>query len=90
MTDFGQWVQLVSALSLSEFERGTYVLRMRSHLLAEDVFLISRDELLDCIPEDVVAYTARELRNLMRRVRTQDRLKQVHELKKVFDGEILL
>jgi hypothetical protein len=75
------------ALSLSDFERGTYVVKIRSALLGEDIYFVSNERLLDRVPEGFAVYTARELRAL--KGVTKEHLKGVHHIKRIMDGEIL-
>lgn len=74
------------ALSLSEFEAGTYVVKVRSHLLREDIYFVSNEKLFDRMPVGFAVYTAKELRAL--KGSTKDDIKSVHRIKRAFDGEI--
>lgn len=47
-------------LSLSEFEAGTYVVKVRSALLGEDIYFVSNEKLFDRVPDGFVVYTAKE------------------------------
>ena len=76
------------ALSLSEFEAGTYVVKVRSHLLGEDIYFVSSEKLFDKVPDGFVVYTAKELRAL--KGSAKEDIKNIHRLKKAFDGEISL
>jgi hypothetical protein len=73
-------------LSLSEFEAGTYVVKVRSALLGEDIYFVSNEKLFDRVPEGFVVYTAKELRAL--KGSTRNDIKNVHRMKKTFNGEI--
>ena len=75
------------ALSLSEFEAGTYVVKVRSHLLGEDIYFVSNERLFDRVPDGFVVYTAKELRVL--KGSTKNNLKNVHRIKRTFNGEIV-
>ena len=75
------------ALSLSEFEAGTYVVKVRSHLLGEDIYFVSSEKLFDKVPEGFAVYTAKELRAL--KESTKDDIRNVHRVKRTFDGEII-
>jgi len=74
------------ALSLSEFEQGKYVVKVRSHLLGEDIYFVSNERVFEKVPDGFVVYTAKELRALQGS--TKDEIKNVHRIKKTFDGEI--
>jgi hypothetical protein len=74
-------------LSLSEFEAGTYVVKVRSALLGEDIYFVSSEKLFDKVPEGFVVYTAKELRAL--KGSTKDDIRNVHRIKKTFNGEII-
>jgi hypothetical protein len=75
------------SLSLSEFEQGTYVVKVRSHLLREDIYFVSNERLFDRVPDGFVVYTAKELRAL--KGSTKDDIKNVHRIKRIFNGEII-
>jgi hypothetical protein len=75
------------ALSLSEFEAGTYVVKVRSHLLGEDIYFVSNEKLFDRVPDGFVVYTAKELRAL--KGSTKDDIRNVHRIKRTFNGEII-
>jgi len=75
------------ALSLSEFEAGTYVVKVRSHLLGEDIYFVSSEKLFDKVPNGFVVYTAKELRAL--KGSTKDDIRNVHRIKRAFNGEII-
>jgi glutamate 5-kinase len=75
------------ALSLSKFEQGKYVVKVRSALLGEDIYFVSNEKLLERVPEGFVVYTAKELRAL--KGSTKDDIKNVHRTKKTFNGEII-
>ena len=79
-------VERLMALSLSEFEGGTYVVKVRSHLLGEDIYFVSNEKLFDRVPVGFAVYTAKELRAL--KGSTKDDIKSVHRIKRAFDGEI--
>jgi len=74
-------------LSLSDFEQGTYVVKVRSALLGEDIYFVSNERLLEKVPEGFAVYTAKELRAL--RCSTKAQLKRIHWTKKEFDGEVI-
>lgn len=74
-------------LSLSEFEVGTYVVKVRSHLLGEDIYFVSDEKLFDRVPDGFVVYTAKELRTL--KGSTKNDIKNVHRIKRAFNGEII-
>ena len=74
------------ALSLSEFEHGKYVVKVRSALLGEDVYFVSDEKLFDRVPAGFVVYTAKELRAL--KGVTKEHLKDLHRTQRAFDGEI--
>ena len=73
-------------LSLSEFQQGNYVVKVKSQLLGEDIYFVSNEKLFDRVPDGFVVYTARELKAL--RGVTKEHLKKVHRIKRTFDGEI--
>jgi hypothetical protein len=75
-------------LSLSEFEQGKYVVKVRSHLLGEDIYFVSNEKLFDRVPDGFVVYTAKELRAL--KGSTKNDIRNVHRIKKTFNGEITL
>jgi len=74
-------------LSLSEFEAGTYVVKVRSRLLGEDIYFVSNERVLDRVPDGFAVYTAKELRALKGSKR--DAIKDVHRIKRTFNGEII-
>ena len=74
------------SMRLFEFEQGTYVVKVRSHLLGEDIYFVSNERLFDRVPKGFVVYTAKELRAL--KGSTKDDIRNVHRIKKTFDGEI--
>lgn len=74
-------------LSLSEFEVGKYVVKVRSALLGEDIYFVSNEKLFDRVPDGFVVYTAKELRAL--KGVTKEHLKKVHRIKRTFDGEVM-
>jgi hypothetical protein len=74
------------ALSLSEFEAGTYVVKVRSHLLGEDIYFVSSEQLFERVPNGFAVYTAKELRAL--KGSTKDDIRDMHRIKKTFNGEI--
>jgi len=75
------------ALSLSEFEAGTYVVKVRSHLLGEDIYFVSSEKLFERVPDGFVVYTAKELRAL--KGSAKDDVRNVHRIKKTFNGEVI-
>jgi hypothetical protein len=74
-------------LSLSEFEQGKYVVKVRSGLLGEDIYFVSNERLLDRVPDGFVVYTAKELRAL--KGTTKGDLKRTHCIKRIVDGEVM-
>jgi len=74
-------------LSLSDFEQGTYVVKVRSALLGEDIYFVSNERLLEKVPEGFAVYTAKELRAL--RCSTKAQLKRIYWTKREFDGEVV-
>jgi hypothetical protein len=81
-------IKALMSMSLSEFEQGTYVVKVRSHLLGEDIYFVSNEKLFERVPDGFVVYTAKELRLL--KGSTKDDMKNVHRIKKTFNGEIAL
>ena len=80
-------VERLMALSLSEFEGGTYVVKVRSHLLGEDIYFVSSEKLFERVPDGFVVYTAKELRAL--KGSAKDDVRNVHRIKKTFNGEVI-
>ena len=75
------------SMRLSEFEQGKYVVKVRSHLLGEDIYFVSNEKLFDRVPDGFVVYTAKELRAL--KGSTKNDIRNVHRIKKTFNGEII-
>jgi len=74
-------------MTLAEFMASNEVIRVRSRLLGEDVWLVSDESLRLVVPDPtLVVYTAAELRHLVD-ISPQD-LINLHRIKKTFHGHI--
>ncbi len=76
-----------SRMTLSEFAQSRRTLRIRSHMLGEDVWWVSDESLRRTVPDPtLVVYTAAELQHLVD-ISPQD-LINLHRIKKTFHGHI--
>ena len=76
----------VGGMHLSEFATARRVIRVRSAVLGDDVFLASDNADLSHLLAGAVAYRARELALLVGE--TPDGLRLVHETKRHFGAEL--
>ena len=77
----------VANLTLQDFSSRGLVFRVRSRLLGEDIYLVSRDHCRSACDGEGVVYTTDELTVLCSLAPRH--IKRVHLLKKLCDGEII-
>lgn len=63
--------------------------KIRSDTLGEDVFFVIDDEAAEKLPRGATVYTLDELRELIRGPLTGENLRQIHQVKKVFNGKVI-
>ena len=63
------------------------MVKVRSHLLGEDIYFVSNEKLFERVPDGFAVYTAKELRAL--KGSTKDDIRNVHRMKKTFNGQII-
>ena len=85
--DGGQNMKELQQMSLDEFERRGLTVRVKSHLLGEDIHIVSHHG-VQVKSQGLAVYSAAEIRHLNNVKMSKDYLKKVHMVKKVFDGII--
>jgi hypothetical protein len=80
-------IEAILSMPMTDFRRQDMILLVKSYLFKEDIFIVSNKECLKHLGKDVVAYLPEELEALIGK--PPDLIKQAHQIKKIFNGEIL-
>ena len=85
--DSEQNIKEPQEMSLDELERKGLTVRVKSHLLGEDIHIVSHHG-IEVKNQGLAVYSAAEIRHLINMKMSGDYFKKVHMAKKVFDGII--
>lgn len=83
----GEKLKRFNEMSLSEFEKANLIVRIHSKLLGEDIYFLSHETLREKIKEDLVSYSAKELKELIKLPSSQ--WEKIYLLKRELKGVIL-
>ena len=79
----------VLQLTLKEFSQCMTVLRVRSHLLGEDVYFVSNPDCLRLVPDDLVVYLPEELAVLIKLKPSPETISIIHQAKKTLGAKLV-
>lgn len=76
----------ILSLTAAEFSKESYVILLRSHLLGEDIYLVSNERCLAHLDDDKVAYLPDELLAIYGQ--SLDFIRFIHEVKRMVNGVV--